>query len=93
MRTDSSLVYFPVDTIHLLGYDRTMGKQDNQPTVRQINAHVFAGTGSCYIDLPDGRRFRISRARTRAGVIEGKVIMGSDKDWETIPAASYIELL
>jgi hypothetical protein len=63
-----------------------------QPTVRQINAHTFAGSGSCYVDLPDGRRLRIARARTRKGVIEGRVIIGSARDWEVIPAGSQIEL-
>ncbi len=63
-----------------------------QPTVREINSHTFAGTAYCYVDLPDGRRIRISRARTRKGVVEGRVILGSDKDWEVIPATAVVEL-
>lgn len=62
-------------------------------TVREINAHVWAGTGSCYIDLPDGRRIRISRLRTRGGVVEGRIVLGSRKAWEKIPADAAVELL
>lgn len=64
----------------------------SQPTVRKINSHLFGGSHYCYIDLPDGRRLRISRARTRKGVVEGRVILGSEKDWETIPADAAVEL-
>lgn len=64
-----------------------------QPTVRQINAHVWAGTRACYIDLPDGRRLRIARARTRKGIVEGRVILGSKKDWEPIPSTAQVEFL
>jgi len=63
-----------------------------QPTVREINSRLMTGVGYCYIDLPDGRRLRISRARTRKGVMEGRVILGSPKDWEVIPVGSNIEL-
>jgi hypothetical protein len=63
-----------------------------QPTVRQINAHVFAGTGSCYIYSEGQPTLRISRARTRKGVVEGRVITGSTKEWETIPADAEIDL-
>ena len=63
-----------------------------QPTVREINAHVFAGTAYCYVNLPDGRRLRISRARTHKGVVEGRVILGSERDWEPIPADAVVEL-
>lgn len=62
------------------------------PSVRKINAHLWAATGYCYIDLPDGRRIRISRARTRKGVVEGRIINGSKKTWEVIPAGSHVEL-
>jgi hypothetical protein len=63
-----------------------------QPNVREINAHLFGGSRYCYVDLPDGRRLRISRARTRKGVVEGRVIVGSERDWEAIPAGSHVEL-
>jgi hypothetical protein len=62
------------------------------PSVRKINAHLWAATGYCYVDLPDGRRIRISRARTRNGVVEGRVISGSKKTWEVIPLGSRVEL-
>ena len=64
-----------------------------QPSVKAINAHVFAGTGSCYIDTRDGRRFRISRARTRKGIVEGRVICGSSREWEPIPAHASVEMI
>ena len=64
-----------------------------QPTVRAINAHTFAGTGYCYVSTATGRPlFRISRARTRKGVIEGRIVNGSDKVWEVIPADATIHL-
>jgi hypothetical protein len=63
-----------------------------QPTVRKINDHLWCGQHYCYVDLPDGRRLRISRARTRKGVLEGRVIIGSEKDWEVIPPTARIEL-
>lgn len=62
------------------------------PSVGKINAHLWAATGYCYIDLPNGRRIRISRARTRNGVVEGRVISGSKKTWEPIPLGSRVEL-
>jgi hypothetical protein len=31
-------------------------------------------------------------ARTRRGVVEGRVILGSAKDWEVIPADAVVEL-
>jgi hypothetical protein len=62
------------------------------PTVREINAHLATMRGYCYVDLPDGRRIRISRARTRKGVVEGRIILGSPKAWEAIPAGSHVEL-
>ena len=63
-----------------------------QPTVREINAHLASSTSYCYVDLPNGGRLRISRARTRKGVVEGRVILGSPKAWEVIPANAIIEL-
>lgn len=62
------------------------------PTVREINAHLASYSAYCYVDLPDGRRLRISRARTRKGVVEGRVIIGSEKTWEAIRAGSSVEL-
>lgn len=63
-----------------------------RPTVREINARLDTLRGYCYIDLPHGRRIRVSRVRTRNGVMEGRVIIGSDKTWEKIPADAIIEL-
>ena len=66
-----------------------------QPTVRKINSHVFGGTGYCYVSLPDGRRMRISWARSRKGIVEGRVINTSGwtpKTWEQIPANAVVEL-
>lgn len=63
-----------------------------QPTVRQINSRLFCGSHYCYINLPDGRRIRISRARTRKGVVEGRIILGSEREWEPIPADATVEL-
>jgi hypothetical protein len=62
------------------------------PSPRQINAHLSSLTTYCYIDLPGGKRIRISRARTRKGVLEGRVINGSPKTWEPIPLDSHVEL-
>jgi hypothetical protein len=66
--------------------------------VRQINSHL-QGSGSCYIDGPNSKyRFRISRARTRAGVVEGRFVMGrvpegaEVKDWVAIPSDAQVEL-
>jgi hypothetical protein len=67
-----------------------------QPTVREINAHVFAGVGAAYIQTKDGIRFRVSRVRTRNGTVEGKVINGNVhwlKEWHPIPADADVELL
>jgi hypothetical protein len=64
--------------------DTYMENTLRQPTVRTINEHLFGGSHYCYIDMPDGRRFRIARARTRKGVVEGRIILGSEKDWEPI---------
>lgn len=63
-----------------------------KPTVREINSHLASYSAYCYVDLPDGRRLRISRARTRKGVVEGRVILGSPNDWEPIPAESRVDL-
>lgn len=72
------------------------------PTVRQINAHLWCGQRYCYVDLPDGRRMRISRARTRKGIMEGRIINTSGWEpkhldsigigWEPIPEGSSVEL-
>jgi hypothetical protein len=63
-----------------------------QPTARQINAHLASMTSYCYVNLPNGNRLRISRARTRHGVLEGRIILGSPKTWEIIPATATVEL-
>jgi hypothetical protein len=61
-------------------------------TTRKVNDHLWCGQAYCYIDLPDGRRIRISRMRTRNGVREGRVINGSEKDWEPVPDDAVVEL-
>lgn len=61
-------------------------------TSREINRHVANGQGSCYVDLPNGKRIRISRTRMKGGRMEGRVIHGSDQAWEAIPPDSRIEL-
>jgi hypothetical protein len=63
-----------------------------QPTVREINAHVFAGTGNCYVYRAGKPTLRIGRARTRKGVVEGRVIVGSSNEWEPIPPDAVVEL-
>jgi hypothetical protein len=70
-----------------------------QPTVRQINEHTFAGTGVCVV-YAQGWQMRISRARTRNGVKEGRVVNwhgergpeGGLHDWHPIPADAVVEL-
>jgi hypothetical protein len=60
---------------------------------REINAHVFAGVGACYIRRADGTSFRISRARIRRGVLEGCIVNGGDPfNWERIPSSAIVEL-
>jgi len=61
-----------------------------QWTVRQINQHTFCGQGYCYVYLVDGRVLRITRARTRQGVVEGRVL---ERGWEVIPFASAIDFV
>jgi hypothetical protein len=63
-----------------------------QITTRAINGHLASMTSYCYIDLPDGRRIRVSRVRTVRGAVQGRVIMGSPKWWETIPPDAIVEL-
>ena len=76
-----------------------------QPTVRQINSHVFAGTGYCMV-YADGWQARINWSRTRNGVKQGRVINwsilgpkppetavdGMGMSWVTIPADARVEL-
>jgi hypothetical protein len=64
-----------------------------QPTPREINRHLWAATGYCYVTLPDGRRLRISRVRTVRGLLMGRVISGSERVWEKIPPDAVIELM
>jgi hypothetical protein len=69
----------------------------NQPTVRQINAHLASCSSYCCV-YGTTYSFRISRARSRNGVVEGRIINGnwqdarSPKDWEVIPADAVVEL-
>lgn len=51
--------------------------------VKRINSWTWAGAGSCYCDLQDGQRVRISRARTVKGEVQGRVIIGSPQVWIT----------
>ena len=63
--------------------------------------YTFAVTGVCMV-YAAGFQMRISRARTRQGIKEGRVInysgrMASDvqlsgRDWEPIPADAFVEL-
>ena len=64
-----------------------------QPAPREINRHLWAGTGSFYVALPDGRKLRVSRVRVTRGVMKGRVASGSDRVWEEIPPEARIELL
>ena len=66
-------------------------KTTTQPTVREFNSHLASCSSYCYV-YGEGFSFRISRARTRKGVVEGRVINGSPKDWEVIPADATVEL-
>lgn len=61
-------------------------------TAREINAHLASMTTYCYVTLANGNRLRISRARTREGVLEGRVIIGSPRAWEPIPDGAAFEL-
>jgi hypothetical protein len=68
-----------------------------QPTVRQINEHLQGGTKYCYVYNAEGNcLMRISRARTRQGVVEGRVIgyfgRGAYKPWHVIPTDASIAL-
>jgi hypothetical protein len=63
-----------------------------QTTVREINAHVFAGTGYCVIRMNDGSAVRISRAKTQSGQKMGRVVNGSPLAWIAIPEDAVIEL-
>ena len=63
-----------------------------QPTTRRINAHLWGGTGYCYITRTDGTRFRVSRVRVVRGQFMGRVINGSPKVWERIEPDYHIEL-
>lgn len=77
-------------------YDQSMMNQ-TQPTVRQINAHLMSGSNYCYVS-GEGFGLRISRARTRKGITEGRVVNGERADgsklneWEPIPATATVEL-
>lgn len=57
-------------------------------TVRQINSHLNSHSAYCYVRRADDSCFRIARARTRNGTMEGRVINGSHKEWESIPASA-----
>lgn len=85
-----------------------------QPSVRQINSHVFAGCGYCIvyaqgycIVYAQGWQARITWARTRKGIKQGRVlnlsIQGSGPapkreldrmgmSWVAIPADASVEL-
>lgn len=69
-------------------------KTDRQPTVRAINSHVFAGTGYCYVTLPDDKRSRIGHAKSIKGALYGRVIgFGyALHAYELIPLGSAVEL-
>ncbi len=66
-------------------------------TARQINAHLMSGSSYCYV-YGEGFQYRISRARTRKGVLEGRIVNGERadgrklNDWEPIPATAEVAL-
>lgn len=71
-------------------------------TTRQINSHLASMVGYCVV-YADGFQMRISRARTRKGIMEGRVInysysgrnavnVGPIRDWEPIPENATMEL-
>ena len=69
-----------------------------QPTTREINAHLASMSGYCMV-YADGWQMRISRARTRNGTKEGRVVNGSgpkwqvfSSDWKKIPVDATVEL-
>ncbi len=70
---------------------------NKQPSVRQINGHLSSMTGYCVV-YGVTWQMRISRARTRNGVKEGRVInfngnIGREiRDWESIPDHATVEL-
>lgn len=80
-------------------------KNTQQATVRQINSHLFAGTGYCMI-YADGWQARISWARTNKGTKQGRVINmshgpnavpevtedRSGMHWVAIPSDAKVEL-
>jgi hypothetical protein len=64
-----------------------------QPTVREINAHE--GHGRYYVRVYDANGLylmRITRARTRKGVLEGRQLAFSGCDWRAIPTTATIRL-
>lgn len=69
-----------------------------QPTVREINKHLSSMTSYCVVYV-SSFQMRISRARTVAGIKEGRVITydsysgrKSSSDWESIPSDANVEL-
>lgn len=63
-----------------------------QPTVREINSHLASMTSYCYVFIAGAPTVRIARARTRKGVVEGRVICGSPNTWVRIPSTASVEL-
>lgn len=58
------------------------------PSVREINEHLISGY--CYLYREGQNTVRLIRARTRKGVLEGRVL-GTGK-WEVIPTEAHVEL-
>ena len=54
-----------------------------RPTVREINDWVSRDR-YCYVYKNDTWAMRISRARTRKGVLEGRIVSFHDSGWKVI---------
>lgn len=66
-----------------------------QPSVRAINSRLADMRSYCYVYLKGSfstHCVRIARARTRNGVVEGRVICGSPETWIEIPPDATVEL-
>lgn len=69
-----------------------MTKRIDQLSTLAINRHLSSCSAYCYINLPDGRRLRVSRVRYFRKQMQGRIILGSPKVWETIPGDATVEL-
>jgi YD repeat-containing protein len=68
-----------------------IGIPPKQPTPRQINAHLALMTTYCYVYNADGNLIaRITRARTRNGMVEGRAL--GSMLWFAIPPDAQVRL-